>query len=259
MPKIFSEDEKRAVLDMHREGLSNVEIAKRMAARFPDHWDNKSGHRAAARIIASEDIAEGAASIVLDTEKTLDEMTREERYRFIEERLKDTPRFRATFRNFNEDDKELFTDEYLGILKSIDTLTEAEEQMLFTSVLEFVLGIQSLNRKQVEENLFQRSVTGEISQDDPLFRRFMDDKYQKEYDQHMKLYQKGMSELKMSRRERLDKVKTERRTLIDVAEDLSSKSAQADAANAIEELSRKRDEELKIMLNNGYLHGVFLD
>jgi hypothetical protein len=257
MPKIFPDDQRDEVIRLHEQKLNYTDIAKKMAARYPDHWDFKNAHRAASKIIKEH--RNRLVSVVKDTEKTLDEMTREERFGFIQSKLKNTPRFKMAFRNFTNDEKELFVDEYLSILKETDSLTSAEEQMLFTGIFELILAFQAIGRKQREEDLYQRTINGEFQEGDAQFRRFVDDKYQKEYDQHMKLYQKTMTELKMSRKERLDKVKTERRTLVDLAEELSSKTAQADAAAHIEELSKLRDEELKSMIENKYIHGVFED
>jgi hypothetical protein len=189
--------------------------------------------------------------------KTLDEMSREERFAYIKVRIESTPRFRMTFEGFQQRDKDVFLDEYLKIIRSTDTITEAEEQALFAAILEFVLSLQALRRKEMEEHLYEESMQGNIDEASPRYRTYVNDKYQKEYDQHMKLYQKGMEQLKMARRDRLKDVRTERRTLVDLAEELSTKTAQADAAKEIEELSRKRDEELKVMLENGYIHGKF--
>lgn len=255
MPKLFPDVERNMVKQLSREGLNNTAIAAKMAELYPANWNNKSGARAVARILASDAISKVPAKE--DGIRTLDEMSREERFRYIRDRLETTPRFRMVFDGFSDKEKEVFTDEYLTIIRSTDSLTEVEEQALFSSILELILSFQALRRKQNEEKMYEESMEGKIPEDDPRFRRFVDDKYQKEYDQHAKLHQQGIKNLKMSREQRLKEVKSERRTLVDLAEELSTKTVQAEVANQIESLSKLRDEELKKMLEEGHLFGIF--
>ena len=73
----------------------------------------------------------------------------------------------------------------------------------------------------------------------------------------MKLYQKGMSELKMSRSQRLKEVRSQKQSLIDLAEELSNKNAQSEVADEIARLSKMKDDELKRLLDLGHLYGIF--
>lgn len=252
MPKIFPKEEKEMVVQLSKQGNTYVEIAKIMSEKFPVNWTSKNSHRSVARILKGKD-DDG------EDEKTLDEMTRDERAIFIEGKLQNTPRFRIAFSNFSEEAKEVFVGEYVQIIKSTDTITEVEEQALFASILEFVLALQALSRKEREEQWFEQSVNGLIPETDPRFRRFVDDRYNKEYDAHMKLYQKGQEQLKMSRSQRLKEVRSQKQTLVDLASELSSKNAQAEVAEEIERLSKCKDEELKKMITEEHLYGIFED
>jgi hypothetical protein len=252
MPKVFPKEEKDLVIQLSRQGNTYVEIAKTMAEKYPDSWNTKSAPRSIARIIKGKN-DDG------DDDKTLDEMTRDERASFIENKLQGTPRFKLAFRNFNEEEKQVFVEEYISVIKSTESLTEVEEQALFASVLELVLAFQALARKEREERLFERSQSGEINQDDAQYRRFVDDRYHKEYDAHMKLYQKGMEQLKMSRSQRLQAVRSQKQTLVDLAQELSSRNAQAEVAEEVERLSKAKDDELKKMITDGHLFGIFED
>jgi hypothetical protein len=252
MPKVFPEPEKRRVRELASEGKTNAEVARLMKEEYPDNWNSSYAHRTVSKILKeAEELTERLEH------KTLDEMTRDERFRFIEGRLKESPRFKMTFRNFAQDEQDLFINEYLDVIKSTDTLTEVEEQAVFAAVLEFILAFQALNRKEIEEKLRDQTLEGEFEETDPRFRRHVDDKYQREYDQHMKLYQKGMSELKMSRSQRLKEVRSQKQTLVDLAEELSNKNASAEVADEIERLSKLKDGELKKLLEQGHIHGVF--
>ena len=256
MPKIFPDEQRSRVRELAAQGLPNTEIADKMKEEYSSDWTSKYADRTVARILKDEP-SEDESSYGDDAEKTLDEMSREERFRFIEARLKRTGRFRMAFRSFNEDEKGVFIDEYLNIIRSTETLTEAEEQALFASILELVLAFQCLNRKEQEEKYRDQSLEGEIPEEDPRYRRHVDGKYQQEYDQHMKLYLKGMDGLKMSRSQRLKEIRTQKRTLVDVAEELSQKNFQSEAADEIERYSKMKDAELKRLLDLGHIHGVF--
>lgn len=256
MPKFFPDEQRIMVRELSAQGKSNVEIASLMAERFPADWNAKSAHRTVARIL--KELEEPTATKDHSTQsKTLDEMTREERTRYIEARLQASPRFRMALQNFDKTEKDVFVHEYLKVVGSTDTLTEVEEQALFASVLELILAFQALNRKEMEEKWRDASLRGDINENDPTFRRIVDDKYQREYDQHMKLYQRGMEQLKMSRKDRLKEVRSQKQTLLDLAESLSNKTAYGEAATEIERLSKLKDEELKRLLDSDYLYGVF--
>ncbi len=167
------------------------------------------------------------------------------------------PRFKMALKNFSDDDKNLFTEEYLKIIKSTDTLTEVEEQMLFSAILELILSFKALNRKEQEELWRDQSLNGDILDQDPRFRRVVDDRYQREHDQHTKAYQKYMDSLKMSRQQRLKEIRSQKVSLVDLAEMLSNRNAQSEAADEIERFAKESDEELKRLLDAGHLHGVF--
>jgi hypothetical protein len=256
MPRQFPEEQRIMVRELHDQGKTNIEVAQTMAARFPEDWGAKTAHRTVARILKEFDapikVTEDRVIV-----KTLDEMSRDERARYVEGRLQATPRFRMAFRSFGKDDKDVFVDEYLNVIRSTDTLTEVEEQALFASILELILAFQALNRKEKEERWRDESLEGDIDEDDPRYRRVVDNKYQQEYDQHMKLYQKGMEQLKMSRKDRLKEVRSQKLSLVDLAEELSNKNAQSEAADEIERLAKLKDEELKRLLELGHLHASF--
>jgi len=263
MPKA-NDDERALIARLSEQGHTQQYIAEQLG------WRNKTAVRSVARVIKqlreeqSLDLTEDAPAPV--DEKTLDEMTREQRVTYLKRKINETPRFRFVFKAFSTEEQSVFIDEYVNIVSSIDSLTEAEEQTLFAAIGEYVLAYRALNFKTQEERWWQDSMEGTIrpeSEDgeaDPRFRRINDsEKYQKQYDSHMKLYQKGISELKMSRVQRMKEVRSDRKSLVDVIEAFSHKNAQADASEQIVKLSRLQDEELKQMLENGYIYGIFED
>lgn len=199
----------------------------------------------------------------------LDQMTKEDRFVYIQSQFAHSPRTRFVIDTFGKEERELFTDEYFRVLGSTDSINEAEEQQLFTAMLEFTLAMKALRMKIYEEELYSKSMRGQLQStvedpndptkrvSNPIFRHQVDPRYETEYNSHLKNYEKFMDTLKMSRKQRLDRIKQDRKSLVDVAMHLSSKDAQNTAADEIERLTKMQDKELKEMIANGYLLGVF--
>lgn len=193
------------------------------------------------------------------TDTSLDSMTREERYEYLKNNIENFPRVKMFFSSFSGEEKSVFLDEYLKIVRSFDSLTEPEEQTLFTAILEYILAARSLRIKSLEERLYEKSMNGEIKEDSSEFRRTVSDRYQKEYESHMKNYENLLKACKATRNQRLSEIKSERKTLVDIAQEMTNKSVQSDMAERIIKLSDAKDEELKRLVEGGYLFGDFKD
>ncbi len=190
---------------------------------------------------------------------SLDSMTRDERYEYLKKNIENFPRVKMFFASFSGEERAVFLDEYLKIVRSFDSLTEPEEQTLFTAILEYILAARALRLKSIEEKLYEKSMSGEIKEDDAEFRRTVSDRYQKEYESHMKNYENLLKACKATRNQRLSEIKSERKTLVDVAQEMTNKSIQSDMAERIIKLSDAKDEELKRLIEGGYLFGDFKD
>jgi hypothetical protein len=264
MPKA-TDDQKALIGRLVEQGHTHKYIAEQLG------WSNKTAERSVARVV--KELREAAVDLEVPPEliaaietKTLDEMTRDQRVIFLKKRINETPRFKFVFQAFSAEEQVVFIDEYVNLVSATDSLTEAEEQTLFASIGEYILAYRALRFKSREERWYEDSIEGIITAEtddgetDPRYRRINDsEKYQKQYDGHMKLYQKGIEQLKMSRVQRMKEVRSDRKSLVDVIETFSHKNAQADATEAIVRLSLLRDDELKDMLENGYIYGIFED
>lgn len=268
MDRGVSQKDKEMIVSLSADGKTDSEIAEKIG------WTNKTAARKVGKIRRelglkknggkppSKDLAAKAENLVV----SMDQMTKEVRFKYVQEKFMSNPRTKFVLGVMGEEERHLFTEEYFTILKSTDSLTEAEEQQLFTAILEYVLGMRAMRIKTEEENLYRESMRGNIprylgegktQEENPQYRSRVDRRFEDEYNSRIKNYQSLMSELKMSRRSRLDKIKQDRKSLVDVAMELSSKDAQATAANEIERLSKMQDDELKRMLENDYIIGVF--
>lgn len=191
------------------------------------------------------------------SKKLLEVMTRQERYDFIKARIYTNPRNVMVFKALSKEEEAFFLNEYYNVLQSTDSLTEPEEQQLFAAVIEYVLAYRSLAIKSEEERCVQETLEGKWTDSDPRYKLKVDPRHDEAYSTHLSNFQSFMNNLKMSRKQRLDKVKSDRRTLVDVASELSTQNAQAQAADEIERLSIISDEELKKLVESGYVMGLF--
>jgi hypothetical protein len=189
--------------------------------------------------------------------KLLEVMTRQERFDFIKARIASNPRNVMVFEALSKQEEAFFLSEYYNILQSTESITEAEEQQLFAAVIEYVLAFRALRMKTAEERCVEETLAGTIPDTSPRYKLKVDPRHEESYSTHMQTYQNLMNGLKMSRKQRLDKVKSDRRTLVDVASELSTQNAQALAADEIERMSILSDEELKRLLDAGYVMGLF--
>ncbi len=254
--RIIKQEVKDQIWSLHKQGIESEKIVTIVG------WDHKTAKRSVNDIIlkfrkAEEAFVKSGKKPDGQPDLLLDEMTRDERYKHIKKTLTTTPRCRLTFQALNEDEKSMFLDEYYNVIKSTDTLTEVEEQTLFVAILEYVLASRSFVIKSQEETLYRETMQGLHREGEPRFRKYMDDKYQKEYESHLRQYKDFMKELKMSRSQRLDKVKNQKVSLVDIAQELSTASAQSNAAEEIHIMSKMRDDELKKMIENGFIYGKF--
>ena len=184
-------------------------------------------------------------------------MTRQERFDFIKSRISSNPRNVIVFSSLSKEEEAFFLSEYYNVLQSTDSITEAEEQQLFAAVIEYVLAYRALGMKTEEERCVAETLAGKNDTDSPRFKTKVDARHDEAYASHLSSYQNLMNGLKMSRRQRLDKVKSDRRTLVDVASELSTQNAQSMAADEIERMSILSDEALKKLLADGHIMGLF--
>ncbi len=258
--KVISGAEKRTILEMAEQGHSDAEIATALG------WDKNRNNPARAvatqrrRLLREKGVTASPtskATSASDSGILMEQMNRNERNSYLMSRLRRTPRYRMTVGQFSGDEQNLFCFEYEQVTQGIDSLTEAEEQMLFSALIEFVLAWRAQNTKTEEEKCVAETREQRWKQGDPRYRVTVDKQWSESYETHMKRYESLMKNLKTTRAQRLDKVKSEKRTLVDVALELTTGEQQTQAADEIETLDRAADAEIKRLLENGYLYGLF--
>ena len=250
----ISQTEKDTIVKMRDDGSSFQEIAKFLG------WDKTIND--AARSVASqyrklskqkkEDLDTD------DPDNLLETMARSDRNKLLNKRLKNSPRYQTIImRDFSPSEQKLFSFEYGQIIKSIDSINEAEEQMLFEALYHYILAHRAANVKSELEKCLQETLSGKWQKGDARYVTSIPSEYSREHLENSKRYENLMQKLKLSREQRVGQIKDSKKSLTDVARDLTTSESQARVADEIEKIERMTDKELLRMLESGYLYGLF--
>lgn len=184
----------------------------------------------------------------------LNEMTRNQRYELLKSRIGITPRTKYLFNTYSDIERELFIDEYEGIIKEMDTLTAAEEQQLFLALNNFVLALRAQGRDKLSWDKHEASLKPQGPANGIIPRiEVYDTRYTAEYNDRMKQYIDGIRALKMSREQRLKDIAKTGNTFLDFSEILAKKENQLAISEEVFQLESKSAEELEKLQANGWV------
>ena len=254
MPKIFQQYEIETVVKLASQGLKDKEIAKKLG------WNHKTAERTVAKIRRDAQKTEKQRQIEYygeEEERLLDTMSRKARVKYIESTMLKSPRAKAILDELTVLEKELFLDEYYKILRSTDSITEAEEQALFSAMLEYVLHFRCLRLDAEEYKMYNETMQNRHKKGDIRFRDIYVGNFKRDAEKHFQQWLKLMESLKATREQRLKELRRDRKTIVDLAAELSSKNKQAEALQHIERYNKLNDEELRRAIKSGELFGDF--
>lgn len=181
---------------------------------------------------------------IQENDVNLSEMSKNQRFEHLRKNIFTTSRGKHVFNKvLSKEESDLFCEEYFRILKEQDSLTNAEEQGLFTSILNYVLFHRALELDKVARTKFEKGGPGAIH----------DTRWQKEANDRYIQYQKGIEALKLSRQQRLKDLERAGNTFLDIAEQLFKRDNQDAFAEEIVRLERATVEDMKRLQENGWL------
>lgn len=175
--------------------------------------------------------------------RSLESMSRKERFDYITRTIHDNPRSKHVFLNIlNKDEQEIFLHEYSQVLLEQDSLTNAEEQQLFNAILNLVLYYRARARDtKAYEDYAAKKIT------------IYDSRWQDEATNCHKVYAETIKGLKLSREQRLKDMARSGNTFLDYAENFVRKEQQESIADEVMELAKATDTELKRLQANGWV------
>lgn len=176
-------------------------------------------------------------------------MSRKQRYDYLDQNLDGSERAKHTFNHIlTPEEVKLFKEEYYRVLREQDSLTNAEEQQLFSAILNYVLAQRALQEDQLARTSYlNRNVPG----NNP--NQIYDSRFHEQYLNHFKQYQEGLKALKLSREQRLKDITNIGHTFLDFAEILNKKENQEGIADEIMKIEKMTEDEIKRLQENGWL------
>src|SRR5574337_767008 len=258
MFKRLSDEEKSIIKIMIEEKCTNIEIAKRLnrSEKTIRNYLKGRGLRKEVEYVKQNRMIK---KVIREASKPLAEMTKEARIERIEHEMNTSPRFVIVKKIFDKEFCELFFDEYLRLVATIDDITEAEEQMLFEACKAYTLSYVALYRAQEARNKMEKIISGEITLDQVggISPSITNEKQMKEYAERQEEYRKYLQDLKVTRDKRIEQFKKDEESFADLVMKFTNEEARTNIANEIAEMEKKSDEELVRLLNGKWLIGDF--
>lgn len=199
--------------------------------------------------VPNPSILDGPAKPYLSTFEegvNIADLSRKQRFEYLERTLLASARAKHTFTKvLSPTEVELFKEEYFRVVREQDSLTNAEEQQLFTAILNFCLSQRALSDDQTARYNYANKVNGPTT--------LYDSRYHEQYLNHYKQYQDGLKSLKLSREQRLKDIAKSGTSFIDYAEIIAKRENQEGAAEEIIKIESMTEQEVRRLAENGWL------
>ena len=245
----WSPDEKRTVLQLTKEGYTQKEIAERLRPGVPTAW------RAVGEIQR-----EGRRKTVTDAPAT----SGTQQHQIVPPpsytskiELPDGMADSLTAKEFmtmmDDNQRAIFVATYEDLRGDADeeALTRAENEMLIRACYSNVKYLRAQSLLNVAESYIMLEMEGGMtdSNEDKAKRRFAGGRegLKKEVEQWQKEYMDYLNDLKLTRRQRLDKIKDVRNTFLDLQQELTDQIRQASLVEDIKRINLATDDEFRRM------------
>lgn len=153
----------------------------------------------------------------------------------------------------DDDQRRLFIATYMDLRGDADeeSLTKAENEMLIRAAFSNVKYLRAQAMLTTSESYLMMEMEGGLtdSDEDKAKKRFAgrSDAYKKEAEQWHKEYMELLNDLKLTRKQRLDKIKDNRNTFLDLQQELMTKVRQESIVEEIKRINNATDAELRRM------------
>lgn len=251
MAKHFTEDEKRKIVELRGSGASYHDIAVALSRFKPDGTPHyRSIMEQYTKLKNNNQISVTPVSPpVIEKVVSLGELSKGQRIEYLRSNLDTNPRFKNTLNSIlSPSEREMFLHEYFQVISEQDSLNNAEEQQLFTAILNLILFYRARERDNALYNNFINKVPNSTGQIMPY-----DTRWQDEAKECYTQYERGMKALKLSREQRLKDMEKIGNTFLDFAELLAKHENQEKIIEDIMYIERATDEEMKKFQENGWL------
>ena len=253
--KRWTPDEKREVLRLSSEGWTQKQIAERLRPGV------KSAFRSVGDIIR-EDRKQKEQAVAQPAQPASSHSPSQPNAVFPGSSTSKItlPSSMATSLSANEfmsmmddDQKRIFISTYESLRGDADeeSLTAAENEMLIRAAFANVKYLRAQSMVALAENIVLSDMEGMLtdSDEDKAKKRFAGrgDTYKKDAEQWHKEYMELLNDLKLTRKQRLDKIKDTRNTFLDLQNELMQKVRQDSIIEEIKRINQATDDEFRRM------------
>lgn len=254
----WSPDEKREVLRLHEEGYTYKMIAEKLRPGVKTAW------RSIGEIVREEKAKQQSQAEAKSQPKASGTQTPSQSPSSpglptprssiaLPEPMAHSLTAQQFMAMMDNDQKRLFIATYMDLRGDADeeSLTRAENEMLIRAAYSNVKYLRAQSLLSTAENYLIAEMEGGLtdSDEDKAKKRFAgrSDAYKKEAEQWHKEYMELLNDLKLTRKQRLDKIKDTRNTFLDLQQEMTTKARQESIVEEIKRINRATDEELRRM------------
>ncbi len=247
----WSPDEKKTVLALYKEGWTQKQIAEKLRPGVSSAW------RSVGEIIREERtqtksntttpaVVNSQPSQVTPPPKYTSKVT-------LPPNMASSLSAKEFMTMMDDDQREIFVATYGDLRGDADdeALTKAENEMLIRASFSNVKYLRAQSLLHLAETYMMMDMEGGLtdSEEDKVKRRFGCGRelYKKEVAEWHKEYMELLNDLKLTRKQRLDKIKDTRNTFLDLQQELVGRERRGSLIQDIKRINRATDEEFRRM------------
>jgi len=249
----WSPDEKRTVLQLTKEGYTHKQIAEKLRPGVSTAWRS-----------VGEIIREERKQTVSQTVTDAPAASGSQQYQLVPppkfstkvelpDAMADSLSAREFMGMMDDDQRAIFVATYEDLRGDADeeALTRAENDMLIRAAYSNVKYLRAQSLLNLAEGYMMMAMEGGFSNsdEDKAKIRFGGGReaYKKEVEQWHKEYMELLNDLKLTRKQRLDKIKDVRNTFLDLQQELTDKVRQNSIVEDIKRINMATDDEFRRM------------
>lgn len=249
----WSPDEKRTVLQLAKEGWTQTQIGERLRPGVSTAWRS-----------VGEIIREERRQTVSQTVTDISAASGSQQYQLVPppkfstkvelpDAMADSLSAKEFMTMMDDDQRAIFVATYEDLRGDADeeALTRAENDMLIRAAYSNVKYLRAQSLLNLAEGYMMQALEGGFSNsdEDKAKIRFGGGReiYKKEVEQWHKEYMELLNDLKLTRKQRLDKIKDVRNTFLDLQQELTDKIRQNSVVEDIKRINMATDDEFRRM------------
>lgn len=247
----WSPDEKAAIKRMIAEGYTYKQIGERLRPGVPTAW--RSIGEIVREEIKPQPLPSSSATPVAPSSNNVSAKNSNSSPIELPDSLEDSLTAREMMGMLDDEQREIFIATFEDLIGNADDeqVTRAEKEMFLKAAFAHVKHLRASRMVALCETYLMMDLNGELgdSDSDKAKKRLAggSDRYRKDAEAHHNEYMEITKSLKITREQRLDKIKDTRNTLLDLQAELAKKAKQESIVDEIKKINMATREEFERM------------